>query len=753
MLLPAALLASLLAAAPARASFDPIELQSVGLLEQFQEAGESAISANGRYMAFQGSVGGVQGIWRKELTTGKLELVTGGSIYSGSKSLTEALAPSISEEGRYVSFTSPAQLTTSAHTGRNVYVRDMTVAPAHGGGPCSEAQEGAKECPYELASALNGGSEGLTYSEDIAYGGRAGAVASGRISLSANGREIVFVTTGSSDLTSANAAELSTPPLQVVVRYLAPRDETVLVSAEREPVGGQMTGRPVAEGAVTPSPQMSAGGSSVLPGAALSGDGSTVAWLGADIPAQAPTLNGEREQIEHDDHASDQAYDEPLWRRIADGPSAAIRRVVGGGDPLAPGCPPDGTIEVPACQGPYPDFAWDGDRGGEEGNYGWLGIDSYDGVPQLSEDGLTVALIGDPDSTSNVFVVNMREGLDRVQALRQLTREVPVSEVPNPGIEAPYVASAGDVYEVAISPNGRRIAFTTQRQQFPLAPPNFTEPPPPVLGVVELYEIDLEDESLVRVTHGPDDGPSLGGNQGTVTSSGASTPSFTHNGLTLAFADTASNLVFGDANDASDVFTVTEEPTSETAGSVSIGPPPPGREPAAPQWRLDVVAVTHPNGSVTLDALVPAAGRLRAAATATVPVAARATAKKASAARGHRAARIAKGGQRSGKRSLEPTFPGKLKTKTIATAQMPTAASGLLELPLRAAPSYASLLRASAGVYATVRVIFTGAGGPPLSQTLAVTLHQTVPSKAHKSKSASKHVTKAGRRAKNEKAK
>jgi Tol biopolymer transport system component len=701
----AALAAGALLAAPAYAGFGPIQLQSVGPLEQFEEAGEPAISGDDEYLAFQGTLGGVGGVWRRDLQTGQLQLVAAG-----------ASAPSISSEGRYVSFTSSEALLKRAHAGSNVYVRDMASDPAYEG-PCTEAMEADGTCPYELASALSGTTEGLTYGDQ-------GAIASGHVSLSADGREVVFVTESASDLTSHDPSELSTPPDQVVVRYLN-SDTTMLVSAERNQSTGRMnecpgaggaatpTECPVAGGAVTPSRQPGFEGSYLAPGAALSGDGSTVAWLGANIPAQAPTLNGERQQIEFDDRHSEggEAYDEPLWRRIAEGPTVPTRRMVGGGDPLAPGCPPEGTIEVAVCQGPYPRLAWESTRGGDENNYGWLGIDRYDGTPQLSADGWTAVLVGDPDGTANVFAVDMHEGRDRVEALRELTPEVPAANTVNPGIQPQYVTTAGDVYEVAISPDGSRIAFTTQRQQFPLAPLSYDEEPPSQLGVVELYEV-LGGETLERVTHGPDGGASLEGSSPVVvTNRGAAAPSFTRDDRTLAFADTASNLVYGDANRASDVFTVTGDESAGTIGSVTIGQSPPSQEPATPQWRLSVVAVTHPGGDVTLDVVVPGAGLVSASATAVVPVAVSVRSSRRSQ------------GSAASRRRTKPSMALELRSRMVATAQMSAAVPGLLELPLRVSSRYTSLLGTKAGIYATVRVTFTGAGGPPLTQTLALSMH------------------------------
>lgn len=729
LLVLALLTAPLLSAAfanSALAGFGPIELQSVGSLDQFESAGEPAISADGRYLAFQGSLDGVIGVFRKDLQTGAVELVAGGSAYSpGPEEPTDAFAPSISADGQYVSFNSSKPLVGHAHVGSNVYVRNMAL-PLPAAGACSalEEAEEAGRCPYELASVLDGGDEGITAVN--------GVVASGRVALSANGREVVFVTEGESDLQSHDPQQLSTPPLQVVVRYLD-TDTTTLVSQTMSSLGSP-TPEPVLGGAVTPTTEQGTEVRRKLPGAALSGDGSTVAWLGAHIPAQAPTLSDERARIEGDD-TTQEPYDEPLWRRIGDGPSAPTRRMVGGGDPLAPGCHPGGTLATPACQGPFPQLLSD-QRGGNLSNNGWLGIEGYDGVPQLSADGWTVALIGDPRAadppagdqggTSNVFMVNMHEGLDRVQALRQLTREVPVLNQANPGSSPAYVASAGDIYDIGISPDARRIAFTTQRQLFPLAPPNFTEAPLAQLGLQELYQIDLNQESLERVTHGPGDGPSLTlkAPGGTVTTSGASAPSYSEDDRTLAFADSASNLVAGDANEASDVFTVARTETSVSAGLVEHGAVPATLAPIPVRWALSVVPVLHANGSVTLDVLVPGVGELYASAAASVPVTIRAHSPSKTKSRAKRTA---------------------LESRTIAAAKMPSTLPGLLELPLSVSVTYASLLRSSAGIYAKVRVTFKGGGGSTLTQTVAVSLRNTARKAAKRKKSASpkhKHTAK-----------
>ncbi|HEU0249654.1 MAG TPA: hypothetical protein VFR48_02915 [Solirubrobacteraceae bacterium] len=700
------LIALSVGAVQAQASFGPIQLQSLDPLEQAETAGETALSQDDDYLTFEGALGGLRGIFRKSLTSGSIQLVAGGSAYVHEAGMaTDASAPSISANGRYVSFTSSVALVKAAHSGSNVYVRDMNL-PLPPTGSCDAQEEAEQHCPYELASARDGSSEGLSY-----VAGE-GAIATGRVALNASGREVAFVVRGASDLSSAKPGELTTPPLQVAVRYLD-RHETVLVSAEREIATGSMTGRPVVGGAVTPSLQMMTQAALALPGAAISGDGTTVAWLGAHIPAQAPTLADERRQIEVDDeHAgTDEAYDEPLWRRVSDGADAPIRRMIGGGDPLEPGCPPEGTLEVPACHGPYLNLLsshWSG----EQNHFGWLGLTSLcDGTPQLSYDGWDAALIGDPDGSSNLYLVNMDEGLDRDQAVRQLTREVPVAGLEVPGVLSQYVPGAGEIEDVAIAPGGEKIAFSTQRQQFPLAPPNYTETPPAQLGVAELYQIDLTGESLVRATHGPDASASEQvGVFGYAPAKGATNPSYSADGRTLAFADTASNLVFGDANDASDAFTVLDEPAVALPGPVDIGPPPVSLEPPRAQWRLSVVPVLRADGSVMLDVDVPGAGKLSASASATVPVLVRGTGR--SSRKRHPARRA-----RRRPRSV-------LALRSIAAAHTSVRSDGLVGLVVKVSAGYSKLLSTKAGIYATLHVSFKGPGGPALTQSLALSLHR-----------------------------
>jgi hypothetical protein len=565
----------LISASLVRAEPGPIRLVSKSGTEQADAGASPALSADGRYLAFQGIVDGLSGVFREDLASGALAPVAAGTTFPAGAGA-DANAPSISAGGRYVSFTTVAQLDPGdAQAGTSdVYVADMSVSPPS----------------YELASALDGSAQ--------AMGGEASA--SPRVALAADGRKVVFVNGG-----------------EVYLRDLE-TDQTTLVSVARDPLSGAMEpGVPVPGGAVIEKPSMP-----LVKGAALSADGTTVAWLATNLPAQVPLLADEAAAIAKDD-ATEFPYDEPLWRRVADGPSAPTRRIVGGGDPLAPGCPPDGTLADPACRGPFPGIFAKGPGNAAEG---WLGSEgAIDGVPQLSADGREVALIGNPTEATNVFLVDMAPGLSRVQALRQLTRQVPV----RPGEEGsvvnhePFVPLNGHIWDLAISAGAGRILFATARQQFPLAPPNLVTQPPSQLGLVELYLLDLETESLRRISHG-NGGPgeaSLGPGAG-ASGDDARSPSLDASGHLLAFASTAVNLVEGDGNDASDVFLVSDEGGATKAGPVSISGPPRGRR-AKRGHRLALSAFSLPNGNVKLVAVVPRAGFLRARAASSLEVGAR----------------------------------------------------------------------------------------------------------------------------------
>jgi hypothetical protein len=656
----AALLLALWLPCAARADvFGLAELASAGVVsfeggatrgEQALYAHDPAVSGDGRYVAFDGYVGGRTGVWRRELQPPySVQPVAVGAVLPGSEacgngSPCDAELPSISESGQYVSFTTTAQLDPRDSTGpgANVYVRNMNVPETQ---PCEEEQSlhPLQPCAFTLASAVSGETEGLTYEDGSSA--QYGSVASARSALSADGQEVAFVTTAPSNLAGAG-----TPALQVAVRNLE-SGETELVSTEYDPATGQaLPGHPVsasAEGSTIGaaySPQLAPpffpfdNRAYSLPpavGASISADGTTVAWMGRTVGEQAPMLA--------DEHVSP-LYAEPLWRRIADGPLAPTRRVTGGSQPEDQACAASEEPALPTglaaqsladpCQGPF----------AVESKHGiWTGTVA-DSIPQLSADGYTVAFLSTAPLVSlgadfgrssegeadDLYVADMREGLTRDEALRPLT-ELASGHEDEPAGAAPIV-------DLAVSPDGSQVAFTTERTEFPLASPSYISQPTTVAGMSELFDVDLSDETLTRVTRSYDGGPSERphktasageGDPYTHRTDGALSPSFSEDGNTLAFASTASNLVDGDGNtpnpeagsgsaDGSDVFVVHRAQFDPVTTETYLSKAPPGASPD-PEWRLLASAASLRDGKLRFRCETPGPGVLSVYVKSSVP--------------------------------------------------------------------------------------------------------------------------------------
>jgi len=686
----------LLGVAPADADvFGSTELLSSSLSEQAEYAHNPSISGNGRYVVFEGSVGGVSGIWRRENKPGgALQQVAGG----------DAELPSISEDGRYISFTTNEGSRLSAITDDepvapaeayeppNVYVRDMEAAPS---------QEGS----FVLASAEDGSPNELAYEESAEERerGQYGSMAAARSALSADGKRVAFVTSAPSNLAGPGA---KTPALQVAVRDLE-TEETQLVSVAYDPVTGAPavnpeTGRPepvpgravYTEGEVPPPFQKTP--FYRLPnvaGASISADGSTVAWMGHDLGQQVPTLSGEK--LEGQGGA-------PLWRRVVGGEREPTREVTGGADPENPACAASLESHLPSsesltdpCQGPF--------QGGlvYESSPGV----STDPVPQLSADGYTVAFLandalvsqgadyGTTHSATDLYVADMHAGLTRVQALRQLT------EIAS-GDPEDYLADAS-ILDVAVSPNGEQVAFTTMRTDFPLGSLTYVSVPSAVAGLAEVFNVDLTNNTLTRVTHGYNGAATAHPYNETLAAGkpdpyitdffaedGALSPSFSDNSDQLAFSSTASNIVFGDGNtptitshfgnevasDGSDVFVVgrLEYPPEPTAQSISAVPAGPS---LATQWKLGVTAETLADGRVKLYIAPPGVGAIRALASSAVVV---------SPARASRSARRAH-------RAGAPRTTVVVRTVAAASRAVAAGTEGVTPVTLSLSPAYRAL--------------------------------------------------------------
>jgi len=738
---------ALVALVPASAGadvFSGISLVSFGSVDggplaQAEYAHDAAISADGRYVVFDGAVGGVQGVWRRNTATSAIEQVAGGG----------AREPSVSSDGRYVSFTTDegahlpelsdglAHATSPEPT--NVYVRDMADSPA--ATAAEEATRAPGERAFRIVSAPSGSEQPL-HAIEKPGSVTEGAFAVGRSAISADGQRVVFATEAISNLVPYPALEEEerslgetprphTPPRQVAVRYME-TGVTELVTRCRSGCGlGPAAGaaEPVAASLEAGEPV----GGVAIGGASISADGSTVAWNGANLGQQVQLLSAE---------FLTPGYSEPLWERL---PAAgnATRRVSGGSDPENPACAASGETSVPTrsenpadpCQGPFEiEPGSGGDKGGFLDRVTPAGAHDS-ATPQLSADGEEVAFVSEAVPVSeqgdfgrlgsgaprDVYVAHMGPGLTRVQALQQLT-QVGVPEVP---------AEDGPVVDFAISPDGSQVAFSTIRTIFLLGEPTLVSAAPPFPGINELYDADLQNGTITLVTHGYEGGastqphrnrpleedpyePSVGAQLGTYSES------FDGTGHTLAFTSTADNLVYGDGNtptsaepvlgaaDGADVFDVSR---------ITFQPQPASQQVAAaptfttePSWRMGVTAARQRNGTVLLYVRVPGSGALAASARSAVLV---------TVAKGKRAHRRAR---------RVVAQRGVASAHTLAQAPQ----GALVTLVLKPAKAYAPLAARGAGLSANVSVAFSAPGEPKLTETLAVTFK----SPTHKTKKA-----------------
>jgi hypothetical protein len=543
----APLLCALVLATPAHAIYGPVTgglgAEIVSVDNASDEQGDAPttdadISANGQYVVFQtkatnffendGVPGGDPdpsgtcrggGIFRYDRFTGELQLVADGTevrlnakgecdpsqvIFRGAQN------PSVSAEGRYVSFSTAQQLVPQdTNENVDVYVRDMDV-------PLSADRKDSGA--YTLVSAQDGGEIPATYDDSSVnpplQGGDPGAEVWPNTAISANGRYVAF---RSAELPSSlpDSATPTTPPGQLFVRDLLNRTTTLLTrsSTTGEPVGG-------ANGPAT-----------------ISADGSTVAWVGADGPAQTRFLPGE---------SLDESTPYYLWRRWGQ-PQSPTRRITGIADPEDPACKEgEGVTQNPTtvgpCYGPltFPESSL-------------AGISSE--APGLSADGDTVAFLTGSSLRPNiakadaldVFLTNMSPGVTRKAGTRELT--LAVSGAQGDG-NAP-------VTSLALSSDGTHIAFVSQRNAFVLPEPIPTGSFSTTGGQSELDEIDLSTNTLDRAVIGLE---GVEPNGSTLTN-----PTLTADGSTLAFASSASNLIFGDANGFSDAFSATLQLPGGTA--------------------------------------------------------------------------------------------------------------------------------------------------------------------------------------------
>lgn len=674
-------LASLLTPGSAGASYDNgfdgvpgafLVSADYGRLEQGDDTTRYAtISADGRYVALETFSRNffadddpdppgeyrAGGIFRFDLQTRALAKVADGNLFEeGSNAFLRrgAFNPSISADGRYVVFSTAESLVAGDANGSvDVYRRDMD-APLPAGGACTGVTP--PPCPYELVSARDGGAQAASFEapSSPASGGNPGASASRGVALSADGQRVAFVTEAASDLPAEPGIE--TGAGQIFVRDLAAQS-TTLVSASRDAGGDQMTAQP-AGGAI---------------GAALSADGTTVAWTGNKAAAQTRFLGGEN---------TDPSFFYYLWRRAPFGAAQPTRRIAGLADPDDPACRQleeanpgmttvfDATSTGP-CYGPLTNRESATDISGQ--------------LPSLSADGNTVAFLtaagARPDPivglALDLFITRMNPGLSRKQATTELTRDAI-----NGG-----AALSAPVTSATISGDGRYVAITSSRTQFSLPILQQVGEPRAVPGPHELYLIDLGQHTLERAVHsaagGDVDGEVLDG------------VSLAADAGRIAFTSFAGNLFGGDANQRADAFVVTREaePAPEDGGGAGSG----GESSIQTLRRPHISARLRSlrNGVAVLGISVPAAGRLEALARGTLS-----------------------DGGRAG---------------TVATGRAKATAKSTVSLTLRPRPALLQALREGERVTARAKVSYLPAsGGKKLHTSLKLTFFSKSSQLRHK---------------------
>lgn len=538
----------------------------------------AAIAADGRYVAFQTRARNffadddpdppgqyrAGGVFRFDLETQTLRKVADGDLFDEATNQflrRGASNPSISADGRYVAFATAEPLAAAdANDHVDVYVRDMDVA---------SGQPGA----YDLVSVRDGGDAPAAYGTPSVPtpGSEPGSDVSRGVAISADGSKVAFRTDAPTDLPAGGAVDV--PAGQVFIRDRV-ADTTTLVTARRDPESGAMTNIP-------------AGGAA---GAALSADGTTVAWTGGNAGDQTRFLGGENPEP---------GFLYYLWRRVADGPNAPTRRITGLADSDDPACPPGSSTNFDQsstgpCYGPLTD---------QEANR-----TSISGqLPALSGDGLTVAFLtgAGPRPLAftgpglDLYVTRMDSGLTRKAATVELTRDTV-------GTDA---ATASPLGSVAISRDGQHLALTTVRTKFVLPALTQIDEPRQVPGPRELYAVDLGANTIERVARSYAEGD--------ISADVLNGPTLSTDGSRIAFAAFASNLFYGDANQTTDAF-VAERTPEETPGPPPA-PPGAGLESSIEEDRgpsIRVRAKAKPGGAVVLTVSVPAAGGVKALAKA-----------------------------------------------------------------------------------------------------------------------------------------
>ncbi len=310
---------------------------------------------------------------------------------------------------------------------------------------------------------------------------------------------------------------------------------------------------------------------------------------------------------------------------------------------------------------------------------------ALDSPPSLSADGYTVAFLTGSGLRPNtlkadaldLFLTSMAPGVTRKAGTRELT--LAVNGAQGDG-NAPITS-------LALSADGSRIAFVSQRNAFVLSEPAPTGSFSQLAQQSELYVIDLPANTLERAVLGLEGVEQNG--------STLADPTLTEDGSTLAFVSEASNLIFGDANGFSDAFTATLQAPAGTAA------PPAGVNAGVGGFSLSGVSSPElgvsvkrgKDGGVILLVETPGPGKLTVQARGSIPKAA-----SAKAAKKARASSAVAGASKT-KRAAKQKATAKQKSPPavlLAGASAAAPSEGTTTLTLQLSSKYAADLRVRA---------------------------------------------------------
>ena len=186
----------------------------------------------------------------------------------------------------------------------------------------------------------------------------------------------------------------------------------------------------------------------------------------------------------------------------------------------------------------------------------------------------------------------------------------------------------------------------------------------------------------------------------------------------MGFASSATNIFYGDAIPASEIYLTEEIPSSGQIAAERIGQLPLAAL-TEPEWALDATAYPQRDGSVLVYASVPGAGKLRVQAVAELPANAARSAKR------KKGTKI----QRRAKASRKGALEIELSSRTVAQGASTARAPANLHLRLRIRAPYRSAVD-STGLYTVLRVTFSAPHHRTLNASIPVTFHRA-PTRRH----------------------